>query len=175
MKLSRREAVMVAACVLVVAFIGVPSLREIQRMGGHGRTAADLSADAARARTRGAALEKEIAGLDQEVRALTWPDAPSRLPSRILVELDGLAAKAGVTMGTLRPGRAAAAPCGSKLPFLVQIRAPFPRVAAFLRALKASQPRVALERLQVVATDANTNEVSLELRLAVFSSRPPEK
>lgn len=164
---------MVGACLLVVALVGVPSLKQIRSLG-EGRSVEDLTADARQAQTRCAALEREIAGLEMEVRSLTWAEEPSRLPSRILTELDAIADRAGVTLATLRPGRPMAVANGSKLPFMVQVRAPFPKAARFLRHLGASQERVALERLQVVSTDASTDVVSLELRLAVYSSVPPE-
>lgn len=173
MRLSRREIVMVGACVVVVAVIGVPSLKQIRSLGG-GRSVQELTVDAEQARARCVALEREIAGLETEVRSLTWAEEPSKLPTRILTELDGIAERAGVTLGTLRPGRPMAVANGSKLPFMVQVRAPFPKAARFLRLLGASQERVALERLQVVSTDASTDVVSLEMRLAVYSRVPPE-
>ncbi|HOJ23060.1 MAG TPA: hypothetical protein PLU39_00080 [Armatimonadota bacterium] len=172
MKLSRREIAMVALCVVVVAFIGVPSLKQMQPV--ESRTPEALAADAGRVRARCAALEQEIASLEKEVRSLSWSEEPSRLPTRILTELDLVAEKAGVTLATLRPGRPVAVASGSKLPFTVQVRAPFPKAIRFLRRLQQTQDRVALERLQVVSTDASTDIVSLELRLAVYSSVPPE-
>lgn len=172
MKLSRREMGMVALCVLVVASIGVPSLKQVKSIDS--RTPEALAADAERVRARCAALEQEIAGLEKDVRSLSWSEEPSRLPTRILTELDLVAEKAGVTLATLRPGRPMAVASGSKLPFTVQVRAPFPKAVQFLRRLQQTQDRVALERLQVVSTDASTDVVSLELRLAVYSSVPPK-
>ena len=127
MKLSRREIAMVALCV-VVAFIGALAEADAARRKSHSRGA---RRGCWRVRARCAALEQEIASLEKEVRSLSWSEEPSRLPTRILTELDLVAEKAGVTLATLRPGRPVAVASGSKLPFTGRCGRPFQKRSGF--------------------------------------------
>ncbi|MBI3947529.1 MAG: type 4a pilus biogenesis protein PilO [Armatimonadetes bacterium] len=169
MKTSMRERKLVALCVVVVAFIGVPSVRQI-RVGSGGADIADLGSTLNRSRQAATRLRKEIAVLDADARRLTWREDPEALPPALLKALDAAASGAGVTLTSFRPGRVQTVPGGSKLPITVQVRAPFPKAAGFLQRLQDTQERVALERVQIAATEAGTDVVAMELRLAVYSA-----
>lgn len=170
MKISAREGVLLALCVVVVAVIGVPSAQQILRMAKSPKSPAQLRKESEIARREAARLRREIADLDQQVQTLTWVQAPEQLPPVLLTELHRLANKAGVTIGSFRPSRIVASPAGRKLPILVKITAPFPKAAAFLEALRSGDPRIGIERMQIAATDAASNVVNMELRLAVYSA-----
>ncbi|MDH7571816.1 MAG: type 4a pilus biogenesis protein PilO [Armatimonadota bacterium] len=169
MKISRREQLLIAAAVLVVAVIGLPSLKELG-LGGRSDAPADLASKMTRARQATVKLRAEIAALERDVRQLTWSEPTDDLPPLILKDLHTTARQAGVTLASFRPGRVQAVPSGTRLPIMVQVRAPFPKVMAFLSRLQATNRRIALERLQIAATDTSTDTVSLEVRLAVYST-----
>lgn len=169
MRISRREVILIAVCVVVVASIGVPSWKQLGSVGG-GRSAEDLARTRDRALAESVRLKREMASFEREVKEMTWAAPPDQLPPVLLKELHSVASRAGVTLAGFRPGRVVAVAYGGKLPVTVQIRAPFPKAAAFLERLRAEQGRVALERLRFAATDAGSDVVSLELRLAVYTA-----
>lgn len=173
MKVSKREQILIAVCVLVVAVIGLPTLQQLRPTVARG-SVAELSRQAERSRQESAALRGEIERLEKEVASLTWSESPESLPPLLLKTLHGTAREAGVSLGSFRPGRLQAAASGSKLPVTVQVKASFPKAARFLERLQADQKRIALERVQIAATDAATDVVAMEIRLAVYCAAPAE-
>ncbi len=172
MRLSRREGMLIGVCVLVLAFIGMPTLKQLQGMTG-GKSLEEMAREVARTKTENVRLESQVRSLRGQVGALTWPGPPDQLAPVLLKELHATAAQAGVSLAGFRPGKLVAVASGSKLPITLQIQAPFPRAVAFVEQLRAAQQRVALERMQIASTDMNTDVVGLDLRLAVYSTTPP--
>lgn len=173
MSFSKRERNLVALCVIVVLFIGIPSVKQIHLGGGKSNIVA-LGSSLNRSRQEIARLRKEIARLEEEVRQFTWRESPEALPPLLLKALHRTAAEAGVSLTSFRPGRLQQVPTGSKMPITVQVRAPFPKAAAFLERLQDTQRRVALERVQVASTEASSDIVVMELRLSVYTSQPSQ-
>ncbi|NLC55438.1 MAG: hypothetical protein GX774_01195 [Armatimonadetes bacterium] len=174
MRISRREGILIGVCLLVVAFIGMPSLKQLGG-NGSGQNAQELRRLRDRAQAESTRLRQEVLALSREAKAMTWSAKPEELPPLLLKELHGVASAAKVTVATFRPGRPVTVTSGGKLPVTIQVRAPFPRAMDFLERLRTSQPRVALERMRFAATDAGSDIVSLELRLAVYTTAPVAK
>lgn len=159
---------MLAVCALIVLFIGVPSIKQwIPQDGGNSVQALLRKKEAADQKS--VRLNAENAQLAQEIHTQTWAQAPDQLPPVLLKALNATAVQAGVRLAGFRPGRVTSLSSGSKLPITVQITAPYPQAMAFLDRLRATQKRVALERMQIASMDADSDRVNMELRLATYS------
>jgi hypothetical protein len=102
------------------------------------------------------------------IDASSWTGAPQEIQTQILNRIGVLAAKRNVKINTVRPQRTMDVDQLSTLPYLITVEGTYPNVLAFERDVEAPTNRLAVNVIQVTATDASTDRVTASIGVVAY-------
>ena len=160
--LSLREKVLVGLCLVVLAAVGMVQLTGGGRAGGGGDLPA-LAKERARLAQRVKSLEQEVARLSTS-RQQAVPEA--------LRVMDRATRKAGATLQMARPLRDSVQ--GDLVRHAVEfgVTGRFPQVIGVLESLANEKTTMMVERVEISAADAASDQVQAQVRLAGYEPGP---
>jgi hypothetical protein len=164
---SRREQVMIGLCVLIALFIGGPMLWQIVMPGGPSGVESQRRLEAAKSarKANAAALGKLEAAMERLAARLP----PAALAAGAAAELDQRAGAVGIRLREVKPLAPKLVEGATVVPLQLTFSAPFPQAARFLTRLRAEPGRLAVDRAVIAATTTDSDLVSVNLRVEVFS------
>lgn len=178
-KFDRSQWVVIGvALAMLVCFVALVCVPDARKMS-------DLEARTAEAETQWAAQKTDVEALPQLSRhvadlkeraaalAVKVPTEPE-LPQFLGALADALK-KAGARQHEIMPQPLREADKYTALPVQVSFEATYPAVYAILSRLEAMDRVVTVETLKVSKVLGENNQVSVEMRLAVYCSRTPAK
>jgi hypothetical protein len=157
---SRREKILVALAVAVVAVVG-----GLQFLGTSARTAAtDPGSDLPHLK----ALQRSVADTEARLRGITVP-APEAA-ARLLRAAQASGAATGVTIAFARPHPGTKTRSGCvEYALEVQATGRFPSVARFMYDLEAKNANLRIARVAITSGDAASDAVNCAITIAGYS------
>jgi hypothetical protein len=169
-KFSRREQILIGACVLAVLFVELPLLWD---QFGSRVPSAETSARQLRAARRQRATEAEaMARLEVQMQRVARRQPPDALPAQVMALLDRTARADGIELREVRPQLPKPLDGVVGVPLQLGFSAPFPQAARFLTRLRLAPNGLAVERM-VIAASGNSDLVTVQARVLAFSSAQP--
>jgi hypothetical protein len=169
-RFSRREQVLIGACVLVALIVGLPALWEAVANRGP-------SPSASAARLRSARQERQahataLTRLEQEFERVADRRPASQLPAAVMTALDRRARADGIQLREVRPLSPRPLDKVISVPVQLSFTAPFPQAARFLARLRTAPDRIAVDRVVIAATATNDDRVTVQALVSVFTLAP---
>jgi Tfp pilus assembly protein PilO len=166
-RFSRREQILIGACVIVALWVGFPALRDWL---GSGTPSAAVSAQRLRAaRRERAAQAAALARLEQELRQVAQPRPAAAMPAQMMAALDRRARADGIELREVRPMLPQPLDGATGVPLQLSFSAPFPRAAQFLTRLRVAPRGLAVDRVVIAASSADSDLVTVQARVLAFS------
>jgi hypothetical protein len=166
-RLSRREQILTGLCLLVVLFVGAPAIWDA--LAQRGPSPAESKRRLSAAKEERAAHAAVLAKLEHSLQRLAERRPPSSLSARAVADLDRRARKAGIHLREVKPLPPRPLEGATAVPLQVTFAAPFPRAARFLAELRADPGGLAVDRAVIAASTANSDQVTVNLRVMLFS------
>jgi hypothetical protein len=167
-RLSRREQIMAAACVVALLWFGVPML---WGWLGSGTPSAAVSAERLHAAQREQRAQTQaLTQLQQQMRRLAPPQPPAAMPAQVMAALDRRAQNAGIQLREVRPLPPQPLDGATGVPLQLSFTAPFPQAARFLTRLRVAPDGLAVDRIVIAAMAADSDQVTVQARVLAFSS-----
>ncbi|AIE87572.1 type 4a pilus biogenesis protein PilO [Fimbriimonas ginsengisoli] len=132
------------------------------------KAVADAKRDLRMTKTNiGKAIEA-IAEKNKAIDAATWSGKPQEIGTQVLKQVTALAKKNGVKLGNVRPQRGINVDALTTLPYLVTVQGSYPAVLAFEREIDQLGNRLAVNLIQISASDANSDQVTANIGVVAY-------
>ena len=166
-RFSRREQILLGACVIVVLWLGVPVL---WGWFGSGAPSAAVSAE----RLRAARQEREqqsaaLARLQSRMERIARRQPAAALPAQVMAALDRRAREDGIELREVRPQPPQLLEGATSVPLQLSFSARFPQAARFLARLRVAPEGLAVDRVVIASTAADSDQVMVQARVLAFS------
>jgi hypothetical protein len=166
-RVSRREQILLGACILALLWVGLPLLWD---WFGGGAPSAAVSAERLRAARQQRATEAaELARLERQMHRVAHSLPVAALPAQMMAALDHRARADGIALREVRPQLAQPLDGITGVPLQVTFSAPFPRAARFLTHLRVAPDGLAVDRVVIAAGTTDTDQVTVQARVMAFS------
>lgn len=166
-RLSRRERILIGAG--VAALLGVGLALAWDQLGRRTPSAA-VSAERLRAaRQERAAQAAVLARLDRDMLRVARRQPAAGLPGEAMAALDHRAQLDGIELREVRPLPPQPLDGATGVPLQLSFSAPFPRAARFLTHLRVAPNGLAVDRIVVAASSADSDLVTVQARVLAFS------
>jgi type II secretory pathway component PulM len=167
-RFSRREQILIGACVIAVLCVGLPLLWEQIRSG---LPSSETSASRLRAaRQERVTQAAALARLEGEMQRVARRQPAAALPAQVMAALDRSARAEGIELREVRPELPKPLDGAVGVPLQLSFSAPFPQAARFLTRLRLSPNGLAVERMVIAASSGNSDQVTVQARVLAFSS-----
>lgn len=103
-----------------------------------------------------------------DVNRRTWDVDQQNLGSRILARLNGLAEKHQLQLSNFRTEHTTSLASLTNAPFVVVVDGSYPDLLAFVNGLESSDSRLAVNMVQITASDASPGNVTATLGLVGY-------
>jgi Tfp pilus assembly protein PilO len=171
--ISRREQIMLLACLAVVG-IGGPLLFLAPGEGGTARTYKTERRKHEAVAAQLVQARAESNELRAAIDARVSPQTARQLMPRMVQAAQAAAKAAGVPLTDLKPMPAEAISGLERVPLQMTASTRFPQAARFLYEIQRQSDQYHVDQLRMTATDPQSDRLDIELRLVAYV-RPEEE
>lgn len=148
-----------AGTVLAQALLGPPKSKF---------SASKKRLDEAKIKTAVSEATEKIAKSEAITEQFVWPGDAKLAEAEAMARVTTLAKQHAVSLGAFRPQKATEDAGLRKMPFSLNIDGPYLSIVKFIRDLETTSNRLAVQMLQVSASDSTSDQVSAIMTILVF-------
>lgn len=120
-------------------------------------------------------LKEKIQAGQNTIRTYVWPGDAKRAEAEAMALVTRIAKTHEVSLGAFRPQRVVLDQGLRRLPFALSLEGSFPDVIQFVGELETPSNRIAVQMLQMSASDSSSDQVSATMTVMAFQENLPSE